>query len=202
VNTVILVQSEFGLSEQATAWALAAFGLGSMIAAISLPPLLDRFPDRSVVLAGALLMTGLLAIGPLAVHGYVSLMTTWVLLGAGYSMTLTPVGRVLRRSSHAEDRPALFAAHFALSHACWLIAYPVAGFVSAALGVDAAFLALAALCFVGVAGAALAWPSREPTQLIHRHGDLSSDHPHHADNIEPHAHDYVIDDLHPRWPSK
>lgn len=202
VNTVVLVQSDFGLSEQATAWVLAAFGLGSMIAAVSLPPLLDRFPDRLVVLVGALLMAGLLAIGPLAVHGYVSLVTTWVLLGAGYSMTLTPVGRVLRRSSQAEDRPALFAAHFALSHACWLIAYPVAGFVSASLGVDAAFLALALLCFAGAIGAAVAWPSHEPEQVAHRHDELSADHPHHAGAVEAHTHAYVIDELHPRWPSQ
>ncbi len=200
VNTVVLVQSEFGLDQQATAWALAAFGLGSMIAAVSLPPLLDRFPDRRVMLAGALLMAALLAIGRLVVRGYPGLMTMWILLGAGYSMTLTPVGRVLRRSSQAEDRPALFAAHFALSHACWLIAYPVAGFVSASVGVDVAFLALACLCFVGAIGAALAWPSHESEQIAHRHDDLSADHPHHSGAVETHAHAYVIDELHRRWP--
>jgi MFS family permease len=161
VNTVVLVQSNLGLNQQTTAWALAAFGLGSMIASASLPPLLDRFPDRLVMLTGALVMAVLLALGPLLIRDYPSLVATWILLGAGYSTTLTPVGRVLRRSSPAEDRPALFAAHFALSHACWLVAYPVAGFAGASLGINFAFLALASLCFVGAIGAALVWPARD-----------------------------------------
>lgn len=202
VNTVVLVQSNFGLDQQATAWALAAFGLGSMIAAVSLPPLLDRFPDRIVMLTGALVMAALLALGPLFVRGYPSLAGTWILLGSGYSMTLTPVGRVLRRSSAAEDRPALFAAHFALSHACWLVAYPVAGFASASLGTDSAFLALASLCFIGAIGAALVWPSRDSEEIAHRHHALPKDHPHHAGAVERHSHAYVIDELHPRWPSQ
>lgn len=202
VNTVVLVQSGFGLTAQATAWALAAFGVGSMTAAICLPPLLDRLPDRRVVLVGAMLMALLLAAASAIVESYPTLLVVWVLLGVGYSMTLTPVGRVLRRSSKPEDRPALFAAHFAASHACWLIAYPLAGFASAASGADAAFWALAALCSVGVLAAMLAWPANEPSTTPHRHDDLAADHPHHADAPHEHAHDYVIDELHPRWPTR
>ncbi|RUY33303.1 MFS transporter, partial [Mesorhizobium sp. M7A.F.Ca.US.001.04.1.1] len=41
VNTVVLVQAKFGLSQSDTALALAAFGGGSMIAALALPRLLD-----------------------------------------------------------------------------------------------------------------------------------------------------------------
>ncbi|MFX7878714.1 MFS transporter, partial [Acinetobacter baumannii] len=51
----------------------------------------------------------------------------WLVLGIAYSASITPGGRLLRRSSGAEDRPALFAAQFALSHVCWLVAYPLAG---------------------------------------------------------------------------
>src|SRR5215216_2707459 len=46
VNTVVLVQNQFGMSQRATALALAAFGAGSMIAALALPRLLDHMPDR------------------------------------------------------------------------------------------------------------------------------------------------------------
>ena len=49
------------------------------------------------------------------------LLGAWLLVGLGYSAVLTPSGRLLRRSAHAQDRPALFAAQFALSHACWLV---------------------------------------------------------------------------------
>src|SRR5215207_7273064 len=53
VNTVVLVQAQLGLGQRETAWALAAFGGGSMIAAFALPRLLDRFPDRVVMLSAA-----------------------------------------------------------------------------------------------------------------------------------------------------
>lgn len=56
VNTVVLVQGQFGLSQRQTALALAAFGGGSMIAAISLPRLLDKIPDRTAMLTGAAIL--------------------------------------------------------------------------------------------------------------------------------------------------
>lgn len=198
VNTVVLVQSGFGLGERATAMALAAFGGGSMIAALFLPRLLEGRSDRSVLLAGAIVMTATLAAGAALAQSYVILLTLWAILGAGYSLTLTPVGRVLRRSSNAEDRPALFAAQFALSHAAWLIAYPVAGFVSSGAGASAAFLTLAILCALGAAAAAALWPRHDPEVIPHRHDDLPDGHEH-APGRE-HAHPFVIDDLHRHWP--
>lgn len=200
VNTVVIVQSTFAMSQQATAWALAAFGLGSMTAAVTLPPLLDRIPDRTVVLSGAIALAIGLSLGPAAATSYPGLLVLWAILGCSYSLTLTPVGRVLRRSAHAEDRPALFAAQFALSHACWLIAYPVAGYVSASADTSAAFWSLAGLCTVGAIATALIWPSSEDASMEHSHDDLPADHPHLAATAGAHTHEYIIDDLHRRWP--
>ena len=56
VNTVVLVQAEFGLTQRATALALAAFGGGSMIAALLLPRLLDRTADRLAMFSGAAIL--------------------------------------------------------------------------------------------------------------------------------------------------
>lgn len=53
VNTVVLVQSRFELPQRFTAMALAAFGAGSMIAALALPGLLKNISDRVAMLAGA-----------------------------------------------------------------------------------------------------------------------------------------------------
>jgi MFS family permease len=202
VNTVVLVQSRFGLPEQATAWALASFGLGSMSAAIVLPRLLERVADRSAMLWGAAIMTGALLTGAVIANSYAVLLALWAVLGVGYSLTLTPAGRALRRSSNADDRPALFAAQFALSHAAWLIAYPVAGLVSAEADPSAAFLVLAALCAVGTVLGFVIWPAHDPADLPHRHDVLASDDPHLADagDGETHAHPVVIDERHPRWP--
>ncbi len=43
VNTVVLVRAGFGLGEREVAWTLAAYGLGSMVAALALPRLLACF---------------------------------------------------------------------------------------------------------------------------------------------------------------
>lgn len=204
VNTVVLVQSRFGLPEQATAWALAAFGVGSMSAAVALPRLLERVADRSAMLWGAVIMTGVLLAGSVLATSYPVLLVLWAVMGVGYSLTLTPAGRALRRSSNAGDRPALFAAQFALSHAAWLIAYPVAGLVSAEADPSAAFLVLAALCAGGAILAFLVWPANDPKDLPHAHADLAVDDPHLTDpeNLGEagHEHPVVIDETHKRWP--
>ena len=51
VNTVVIVKARFGLGESEVAWALAAFGGGSMVAAFALPRLLDKIADRPVMIA-------------------------------------------------------------------------------------------------------------------------------------------------------
>src|SRR3546814_2151984 len=50
VNTIVIVRSAMGGSDQDVAWALAAFGGGSMLAALLLPGLLDRQHDRRIML--------------------------------------------------------------------------------------------------------------------------------------------------------
>ncbi|MCZ8186328.1 MAG: MFS transporter [Beijerinckiaceae bacterium] len=158
VNTVVFVQAKFGMTQADTALALAAFGAGSMTIALALPRLLDQLPDRPVILAGASLLclgTALAAMLP----NYLWLLPLWFAMGAGYSMAQTPSGRLLRRSSLAEDRPALFAAQFALSHACWLITYPLAGWAGAKFGLPIAALLLAGLAACGVLAAVQLWPS-------------------------------------------
>jgi len=70
----------------------------------------------------------------------------------------TPGGRLLRRSANPEDRPALFAAQFALSHGCWLIAYPLTGWLGARIGLTEAFVAMVALALAGTILALWLWP--------------------------------------------
>ncbi len=199
VNTVVLVQAKLGLDQSAMAMALMAFGGGSMVVALLLPRLLERLDDRKAMLAGgAVLVVGLL-IGAF-VSSYSALVVLWVVLGAGYSLAQTPSGRILRRSSSAQDRPALFAAQFALSHACWLITYPLAGWLGASVSLTAAFVGLGLLA--GFAWTLSRWiwhPDHEREVVSHQHDDLSEDHPHVADG-KSHAHSFVIDEHHRKWP--
>lgn len=203
VNTVVYVQAVFGLDQQSTALALAAFGGGSMVAALALPGLLDRVPDRTTMLGGAsLLAAGTLAAATLP--SFASLLPLWFVLGLGYSTAQTPSGRLLRRSANPEDRPALFAAQFALSHACWLIAYPLAGWAGSALGLPVTAGVLAVTAASAVVIALVVWPADDPEVIEHGHGDLPADHPHlgRTDDGGRHAHAFVVDDLHPAWPMK
>lgn len=176
VNTVVLVQSTYGLGERYTAFALAAFGLGSMLAALSLPRLLKAVPDRPVMLAGTAVLVAALLIG-LMLPSYPALIALWAIIGIGYSLVLTPSGRILRKSAAPEMRPALFAAQFALSHGCWLITYPLAGWMGATIGLPATFALLAVLTGLGAIAAIRLWPA-EDMDDHHVHHDLNPSHPH------------------------
>ncbi|TNB47344.1 MFS transporter [Martelella lutilitoris] len=202
VNSVVLVRGVLGLSASDLAWTMFAFGAGSMTAAILLPKILDRVSDRPVMLAGAGLMAATLvtlaagvAFGGLV---WLALLVAWLFVGFGYSAVLTPSGRLLRRSAHPEDRPALFAAQFALSHACWLVTYPLSGWLMTEFGAVTALLVLAGLSALGMAVCLLQWPAAEDEAIEHSHDNLPLDHPH-LKGHRTHSHALVIDDLHPRW---
>ncbi|SFD97424.1 MFS transporter [Roseivivax sediminis] len=206
VNSVVLVRGELGLGGSALAWTMFAFGAGSMLAALGLPRVLDRVSDRAVMLAGAIVLAATLlllaTLIPMAGLSWGLLLTAWFVAGIGYSAVLTPSGRLLRRSSHPEDRPALFAAQFALSHACWLLTYPLAGALMTVAGAPAALVGLGLLATFGIVSAARFWPLGDPETMLHRHDDLAPDHPHLAEHggKRSHAHALVIDRLHPEWP--
>lgn len=204
VNTVVLVQAEYGLTQRATALALAAFGGGSMMAALILPRLLDDISDRVAMLAGAGVLVAGLFVGTI-VTSYAVLLPLWFAIGWGYSLAQTPSGRLLRRSALPEDRPALFAAQFALSHACWLVTYPVAGWVGAKVGLSATFALLGIIAAVALLVATRLWPANDPDEIEHLHQTLDPGHPHlkdatpTADGLR-HRHTFVIDSHHPEWP--
>tara|TARA_B100002049_G_scaffold190449_1_gene147382 strand:+ start:1178 stop:2500 length:1323 start_codon:yes stop_codon:yes gene_type:complete len=206
VNTVVLVRGELGLPETALAWTMGAFGAGSMFAALVLPKLLDQEPDRPVMLTGAIILTSALLLLAALILGFglswPLLLAAWLAAGAGYSAVLTPSGRLLKRSAHPADRPAIFAAQFALSHACWLVTYPLAGVLMTMAGAPVALLSLALLSAFGIAVAVCLWPADDPEVISHRHDDLPADHSHLVEHGggRVHAHAAVIDALHRKWP--
>lgn len=211
VNSAFIVRDELGHTDRAVALALATFGLGSMTVALLLPRALQRFSDRTVMVAAGTLMTIVLAVHaamwPLLSEGsrWPMLLVAWLVLGAAYAALVTPGGRLLRRSSHDDDRPALFAAQFSLSHVCWLLAYPLVGWLVTRSGTTAALWVMAGLAALGVLLATRVWPKQESDVLAHRHDDLPPDHPHLRESLvtghKEHAHPFVIDDLHGRWPA-
>ncbi len=206
VNSVVLVRSVLGLEEVHLAYTLGLFGAGSMIAALLIPKMLDSWSDRLIMISGGFIMV--LALGFLwlatlfAPLQWPILLLVWLGIGLGYSTILTPSGRLLQRSSHEEDRPAVYAAQFALSHACWLISYPLSGWLQTRFGTEATLLVLSLIGLVSVVTAMALWPKGAKRDLYHTHDDLPEGHPHLADHDgqKGHRHIYVIDDYHTQWP--
>jgi len=163
VNTVVLVQSDLGRPQPDVALLLGAYGGGSMLVALGIPKLLDTLPDLRVMLTGGIALPVLLlsTTGIIAwmegASQWVALLVVWALLGAATSTILTPSARLLRRNSTEQDRPAVFAAQFSLSHASFLVTYPLAGVLGAAIGLPAVALVLVALGVLGAIFAALTW---------------------------------------------
>jgi MFS family permease len=209
VNTVVLVRGGYGMGDGAVAGALAAFGGGSMLAALALPRLLEQVSERKVMLAAGLLLAALSLVHAVyqmmqGLPDWGMLLIAWGLSGLFYSAILTPSGRLLRNSAHAEDRPALFAAQFTLSHLCWLITYPIAGWAGSALGLPETMAVLGAIGMGGWLLALRAWPADDARVIEHEHRDLPPDHPHlrdHPASGRRHRHVFVIDDEHRVWPT-
>ncbi|MFC3454832.1 MFS transporter [Amycolatopsis speibonae] len=212
VNTVNYVQDTLGRSPADVALLLAGNGLGTILVALPLPRLLDRIPERTVMLTGGgtLLtgMTGAIALSTVDTGDWrlAAAMAVWAAIGLGSGLVLTPAGRVLRKSSRPGDRPAIFAARFSLSHACWLLAYPIAGWLATTAGFTTTWLFLGALGLIGLAVAFRAWPRHDPLRLEHTHrGPVDPRHLVDAvrgeDGTWRHSHEYVIDEDHRRWPA-
>lgn len=209
VNTVVYVQSKLQRPSSNVPLALAAFGFGSMLIALLLPRLLDKWADRPAMLTGASIMAGGLFAGMMVAYAggtleWPAFLLTWFVIGVGYSMTQTPSGRLLKRSAGSTDRPAVFAAQFSLSHACWLITYPLAGQLGAHIGMAPTFGILATVTVLGLLFAWRAWPSTDDDQLAHEHADAPhlEEHLQEGERVGEHRHRHVftIDDYHPKWP--
>ncbi|MGX1778612.1 hypothetical protein ACWIGW_41350 [Nocardia brasiliensis] len=101
--------------------------------------------------------------------------------------------------------PALFAAQFSLSHACWLLIYPITGWLATTSGFTLTWTVLAALAALGASATLVYWPRRDNEALLHIH-DSDTDPGHLIDaRVLPdggivHTHPIVIDTEHRYWP--
>ncbi|MFJ9596862.1 MFS transporter [Streptomyces virginiae] len=207
VNTVVYVRDHLSRPTGDVAFALGAYGGGSMLVALLLPRILDRVADRTVMLAGALLLpvvfaaVGLVTAASQGSWRWPALLGTWAAFGAACSMVLTPTGRVIRRSVPPEERTPAFAAQFSLSHAAWLITYPLAGWVGASAGLLSAVVALGAIGLIAAVSAVRLWPARDAEDSPHVHTGLAAGHPHLDGAVEVpggwrHRHVPACDELH------
>ncbi|MFV0428575.1 MAG: MFS transporter [Arachnia sp.] len=161
VNSVVYARSLFGLDDKALAIALGSYGVGSLLVALNIPWLVDKSGVIRVMIGGALTITAGLTVAvivtSLAVDtgtGWLALLATWALLGMGTSLVNTPSSRLLAEASTDSNRHLVYTAQFALSHACFLVTYPIAGWLGT-LNLVLAAAVLAALATLGLLGATL-----------------------------------------------
>lgn len=152
VNSVVYARAVFALDDAALALALACYGIGSLVTALSIPGIVERLGvirtmsiGAAVIVAGllaAVIVTGIAAAGG---AGWSALLGTWVLLGIGTSLVNTPSSRLLADASTPANRTLVYTAQFALSHACFLLTYPIAGWLGAVslIGAAGALLGIA-----------------------------------------------------------
>lgn len=162
VNSVLITGEVYQRQQNDVTILLAAFGVGSLSLAAITPRLVEVIPDKTVMLAGGAASTIGLCSGVVALNWPTTpmwwlLLASWAITGGGTSAILTPAARIVRRSAADVDHPAVFAAQFSLSHACFLVTYPVAGYMSSGVGVAWACGVLAVVAGVSTACAQAAW---------------------------------------------
>lgn len=203
VNSVVLAGTYLGDAERHYPVLMAFYGLGAATGAVLVPRLIEALDERRVMAAGAVLHA-VLGMGVAVSPGYAGYLVLWVGFGLAASLVLTPGGLVIARSAGSGDRASVFAAQFSLSHAGWLVAYPLAGQLGARVGLEPSLQILSVLTIAMTLLALRVWSSTDPVCREHDHPELPNDHPHLRDAPahgphHRHAHAFHIDDLHPDW---
>ncbi len=168
VATVAYVRDVLGRGETAFAFVMAGLGLGSTLTAILLGRATGRYEqgakDKAVLhgrrhaWAARALITGGVLLGlillpdvfkpSLIIFGFL-----WMLNGAGQALIAIPSSTLLAEHTQEDERGRAYAAHFALTHACWLVTYPAIGHAAARWGAPVTFTAAGIVCLLVTAGA-------------------------------------------------
>jgi len=207
VATVDFIKGQLALPDTSYAWAMAAYGLGSVFGAAIYGKAGSGIRGVLVHAAAPAILLALLGAGYFA--RFEPLLLAWVLAGAGQCILGIRGNELLAANSTPDERPHIYAAHFSLSHAGWGLSYPIAGFAVTAFGfTTSAYLFAALLAAVSLPR----WITRFHLSAIHaqvpdgthshshsafdppgdyhthehRHGDLVHSHPH--QHGVPHEH--------------
>lgn len=160
VNSVVYIKGIFHQDDSALALAFAAYGIGSVCVALITPHLVDALGVARTMFLGAIVvavgLTSALVLTVIATGAEAAwwlLLLVWAILGAGTSLINTPSSRMLLAASTSDNRALVYTAQFSLSHACFLVTYPIAGWVGAWSPMAAAGVLLLLATAATVAGA-------------------------------------------------
>ncbi|SMY31967.1 MFS transporter [Photobacterium andalusiense] len=149
VNTVVYVHDILQGNQTQTALALMVTGLGSMIVALRLPKLLDKYTPQHFHWLGLTIICGTFLIGALT-PGWIGFSCVCFAMGMGMSFIQTSAGLIITKAcdSNNEDTGPYFAAHFSLTHFWWLITYLVAGMSVKFLGLSYGYMIMGGLAVI------------------------------------------------------
>ena len=178
VATVVSVRDTLGKGEFAFVATMAAVGLGSSVAALFLgrivkaverpasgPAELHRTRHRwtsTMLLVGGLILGAVLLPGvllpPLWLFAFL-----WLFNGVGQALVGLSSSVLLAEHTADHERGRAYAAHFALTHACWLFTYPAIGYAAMSWGAPLTFTLAGLLCLATTAIAFFAgWGTHAP----------------------------------------
>jgi len=163
VATVVYIHDVLGYGDTAFALMMAGLGLGSTLTAIVLGRATGRYEKdssnretlhgrrhvwtRYALVAGGLIL-GLLLLPGIFKPSIIAFAVMWFLNGAGQALIGISSSTLLAEHTDETERGRAYAAHFALTHACWLITYPAIGYAAAAFGTPTTFTVAGAVCLI------------------------------------------------------
>ncbi len=163
VATVVYVHDVLGYGDTAFTLVMAGLGLGSTLAAIVLGRATERYEKelsaretlhgqrhvwtRYALMLGGLIL-GLLLLPGIFKPSIIIFAVMWFLNGAGQGLIGISSSTLLAEHTDERERGRAYAAHFALTHACWLITYPAIGYGAAYFGTPATFTLAGAVCLL------------------------------------------------------
>src|SRR5690606_30869400 len=107
-----------------------------------------------------------LAVGPGPAVGWAALGLCWLALGMGTSAVNTPSARLLRNECTEQELPSVFTAQFSLSHACFLLTYPLVGWLGTHAGPGIAATVSALVATLATTAAARTVPADRPAEAV------------------------------------
>lgn len=132
VNSVQLVRGVLDEGEAEYGWVMMGLGLGATVAALVFPRLSAW--RRGTMIAGAAISA--LALVPVPLVGWVGVAMLWAIAGIGQNWVNLGAQTMIAEEFEPGVLGRVYGAHFAWSHLWWVGAYPLAGWLGSAHGVE------------------------------------------------------------------
>ncbi len=170
VATVVYVRDVLSYGDTAFSLVMAGLGFGSTISAIVMGRTTGRFEKdlsaretlhgkrhvwtRYALIIGGVIL-GLLLLPGIFKPSIAVFAVMWFLNGAAQSLIGISSSTLLAEHTNENERGKAYAAHFALTHACWLVTYPAIGYGAAYFGTPITFTIAGVICLLTTAVAFL-----------------------------------------------